>query len=256
MTEAQLRAALAHEQYPRSSAYDPTWVITNQMGPHPLWLMEALTEVVEVAPPLRVLDLGCGRALTSVFLAKEFGVEVWAGDLWIDPAENRARIEEAEVADRVYPLRVEAHDLPFRDGFFDLVVSVDAFHYFGTEDYYLDILLRVVADGGRVGMVSPGLTHELGQEVPDHLMSFWEWEYGTFHSPQWWQDHWKANDRVYVETADLVEDGWRDWLRWSELVAPLTAEGWIRDEELKFAEMLRIDAGRTLGFSRVVARKV
>jgi hypothetical protein len=29
---------------------------------------------------MRILDLGCGRAMSSLFLHREFGVEVWA---WI-----------------------------------------------------------------------------------------------------------------------------------------------------------------------------
>lgn len=252
----ELRRALDNERYSRSSGYDPAWVIANEMGPHPLWLMEALTGVVTVEPSMRVLDLGCGRALTSIFLAREFGVEVWAADLWIDPADNLARVAETGLVDRVHPIRVEAHELPFHDDFFDLVLSVDAFHYFGTEDFYLDMLLRVVRDGGRVGMVSPGLTYEIGQEVPDHLAPFWEWEYETFHSPAWWRRHWERSGMVEVETADLVVEGWRDWLRWSEVAAPHAREEWMRVEGLKVAGLLRIDAGRTVGFTRVVARKL
>ncbi len=253
MGESGLARLVSH-RYPRSAGYDPAWVVANQMGPHPLWLMEALTTVVAVARPMRVLDLGCGRALTSVFLAREFGVDVWAADLWIDPLDNQARLVEAGVADLVSPVHVEAHELPFGDDFFDLVVSVDAFHYFGTEDYYLETLLRVVKDGGHVGIVSPGLAYEFGQETPDHLVPFWEWEYETFHSPTWWRAHWERSGLVAVETADLVPDGWLDWLRWAEVVGPLIAEGWMREAVLKEAEMLRVDAGRTLGFSRVVAR--
>ena len=256
MDESDLRQALANDKYPRSAGYDPSWVVANQMGPHPLWLMESLTNVVDLAPPMKVLDLGCGRALTSVFLAREFGVEVWAADLWIDQADNRRRIAAAGLADRVYPVQVEAHDLPFHDGFFDLVLSVDAYHYFGTEEYYLEILMRVVALGGRVGIVCPGVTGEFGQEVPDHLVPYWEWEYETFHSPEWWRAHWEGSGLVEVETADVVPDGWVDWLRWTDVVTPLTAEGWLRDEGFKVAEMLRVDAGRTLGFSRVVGRRV
>ncbi len=86
------------------------------MGPHALWLLEWLAPALglDTLPPgARVLDLGCGRAMTSVFLAKEYGLQVTAADLWVKPDENAVRIAEAGVADRVLPLRVEAHDIPF-----------------------------------------------------------------------------------------------------------------------------------------------
>jgi cyclopropane fatty-acyl-phospholipid synthase-like methyltransferase len=39
--------------------------------------------------------MGCGKAISSIFLAKEFGVEVWAADLWVKPTENWERIRGA-----------------------------------------------------------------------------------------------------------------------------------------------------------------
>lgn len=80
------RLKLGH--YARSLRYDPAWVLANQMGPNPLWLMEALTNVLALNQGARVLDLGAGTALTSIFLAKEFDVSVVAADLWIDPSDN------------------------------------------------------------------------------------------------------------------------------------------------------------------------
>ncbi len=88
-------------------------------GSNPLWLLESLTEHLAIEPGSRVLDLGCGTALTSIFLAREFDARVWAGDLWIDPTRNWERIMDAGVADRVTPIRIEARDLPFAAGFFD-----------------------------------------------------------------------------------------------------------------------------------------
>src|SRR5687767_10253176 len=102
------------------------------MGPNALWLVEWLTERMDLRPGMRVLDLGCGRARTSVFLAKEYGVQVVATDLWVQPSENWPDIVEAGCADRILPLHAEARDLKFAHGYFDAVVSVDAYHYFGT----------------------------------------------------------------------------------------------------------------------------
>jgi len=128
---------LFHPRYVRSNGYDPDWVYANQMGPHALWLLESLTEVLPIEPGTRVLDLGCGRAMTSIFLAREFGAEVWATDLWVAADDNEARIRAAGVEDRVHAVHAEAHQLPFALDHFDVVVSIDAYQYFGTADLYL-----------------------------------------------------------------------------------------------------------------------
>ncbi len=65
-----LSAALHHSRYVRSNGYDPQWVVANQMGPNVLWLTESLCEVMRIEPGMKVLDLGCGRAMSSVFLAR------------------------------------------------------------------------------------------------------------------------------------------------------------------------------------------
>ena len=48
-------------------------------------------------PGMRVTNMGCCKAISSIFLAKEFGVEVWAADLWVKPTENWERIREADL---------------------------------------------------------------------------------------------------------------------------------------------------------------
>ena len=72
-SEDELNDQLVHSAYPRSAGFDARWVIDNQMGPNALSLMEALTQVMPIERDMMVLELGCGRAITSIFLAKEFG---------------------------------------------------------------------------------------------------------------------------------------------------------------------------------------
>jgi SAM-dependent methyltransferase len=107
------------KKYPRTEKYDNNWVSENWMGPNPLWLLEELCEHIELKPGMKVLDMGCGKGITSVFLAKEFGVTVFANDLWISATENLKRFEEAGVAELVFPIHAEAHALPYAEGFFD-----------------------------------------------------------------------------------------------------------------------------------------
>lgn len=75
----------------RSAKCDPDWMLDNQMGPNAIWLMEWLCEALELTPGMRVLDLACGKAMRSIFLAREFGVQVGASDLWISPDSNWRR---------------------------------------------------------------------------------------------------------------------------------------------------------------------
>ena len=186
MTEPTLH----HPRYTRSNRYDPMWVTANQMGPNVLWLTESLMEVMTIEPGMKVLDLGCGKAASSIFLAREFGAQVWATDLWIPADENRQRIEEAGLTELITAVHAEAHTLPFEAGFFDAIVSIDAYQYFGTADLYLGYVLDFLKPGGQIGAVMPATTRELGEEIPVALEQFWEWDFCCWHTPEWWRTHW------------------------------------------------------------------
>lgn len=246
----RLRASLALPEYPRSANYDPDWMLNNRMGPNAVWLAEALAQVMDLRPGMRVLDMGCGKAISSIFLAREFGVQVWATDLWIDASQNWQRIREAGLEDRVFPIHAEAHSLPFARDFFDAVVSLDAYHYFGTADLYLGYYAKFVRSDGQIGIVVPGLRQEIDTGIPDHLVPYWVWDFCSFHSPQWWRQHWEKTGLVSVEVADMIPDGWKHWLLWQEVCFQ---QGVTTDQGE--ADMLRLDGGRNLGFSRMVGRR-
>src|SRR6187397_2858869 len=135
---------LVSERFPSSSKYHPAWVLASVSGgANPLWLTEWLAGSLGLKPGMRVLDLGCGRAMSSIFLRREFGVQVWATDLWLNASENFRRIQDAGVADGVFPMHADARSLPFAAEFFDAIVSIDSFFYYGTDDLYLSYLARL-----------------------------------------------------------------------------------------------------------------
>ncbi len=82
------RHRLTLAKYPRSA----NWALAHMMGPNPLWLVEALLSAMHPKPDMRVLDLGCGKAISSIFLARELDVQVWVADLWIALADNLTRL--------------------------------------------------------------------------------------------------------------------------------------------------------------------
>lgn len=73
----------------------------NMMGPNAWLVAEELTADLSLKNGMRVLDLGCGRGLTSVFLAEKFGVQVFAVDLWTSATENYDRFKQAGVYDKI-----------------------------------------------------------------------------------------------------------------------------------------------------------
>ncbi len=253
MNATALAERLALDRYPRSGRYDPAWIIEHMMGPNPLWQMEYLTRLIDLQQGQRVMDLGCGKALTSVFLAREFDVRVHAVDLWIPAGENWPRIVAAGEGERVVPIHANANELPFADAYFDAVVSVDAYHYFGIDPAYLAKILRFLPMGGRLGVVCPGVVREI-EEVPQWLEPYWEDGFSTFHTPDWWRAHWESTGLVEVDRAELLPHGSEDWLLWTE-----TSDDWKRDTGgvpyEKEAAMLRADKDGLLGFVAVVATK-
>jgi SAM-dependent methyltransferase len=255
---ATLRRLLHHPRFPRSNAYDPAWVMENEMGPNVLWLTEALVEHMRLEPGMRVLDMGCGRGLSSVFLVKEHGVRVWANDLWIPPTDVWRTAREAGVGDAICPIRAEARALPYADGFFDAIVCVDSYAYYGTDDLYLSYLVRFLAPGGQLGVVVAGLTEEIGLEPPEHLTRpqangrvFWDRvECGCFHSTAWWREHFRRSQVVDVEVAVDLEDGCRLWAQHERARAGGGFSAFPSD-----LETLERDDGRSLAFPLLVARR-
>ncbi len=157
-------------KYPLSAKYDPEWIYENKMGSQCLWLVESLTRIMTLKPGMRVLDMGCGKALTSIFLAKEFGVTVFANDFWISPDENWKRISEAGVENLVFPIMGEAHNLPYAKNFFDAIICVNSFQFYGTADTYLsDYMSHLLRDGGEFGLVVWGPNKEFNGKVPDDM---------------------------------------------------------------------------------------
>ena len=237
-------------EYPRSSQYDPDWVQHNEMGPNALWLTESLEGLMELRPGMRVLDLGCGKAMSSIFLAREFDVQVWANDLWIDATDNLGRIRDAGLEDRIYPIHAEAHALPYAEGFFDAIVSLDSFHYYGTDVHYLEFhLLKFLKQGGQIGIVSPASPIPIPDPPPQHLGEEWYW----LKSIDWWRDQWSRNPALDVSHAQALPGGWELWVRWNEFLL----SGGPVNKHNTAEERNRIvdDGGRFIGFVQMVATK-
>lgn len=193
----------------------PEFLAQSMMGPNSMRILEELLQGLDLHPGMRVLDLGCGCGLTSIYLAKVFGVQVFATDLWISATENHARFCQMQVDDKVIPIHAEAHSLPFSEGYFDAVVSVDAYHYFGSNDTYFAQTLRpFLRPNALVALAVPGMKYELHDAVPEEMKPYWPLDaLATWHSIPWWaerlQPHltdWNAFE------LQCFDQAWAEWM--------------------------------------------
>ena len=216
-------------------------------GANPLWLTEWLAEALDLRPGMRVLDLGCGRAPSSIFLRREFGVQVWATDLWFSASENLQRIRDAGVEDGVFPIHADARSLPFAAEFFDAIVSHRLLHLL-RHGRPVPELPRPVREAGRPGGHRRGRAHAGDRRLraPTSCGEWWTAELWCLHSAAWWRRHWERTGIMDIELADTLPDGWRFWLDWLKVIAP---------ENEAEIQALEADAGRHLGYVRVVGRR-
>lgn len=221
----------------------------NMMGPNAMRVSEELASYLKIQKEMRVLDLGCGCGLSTLLLVQKYGAAVFAADLWIPPTENYERFGALGIDDKAVPLSVDAtKGLPFANGYFDLLFSVDAYHYFGDTSEMLPSLLPFVKKGGSIAVAVPGLTYEFGKNVPDEMQPFWNDEMErTLHSLDWWKNLWsreKGIDLVDVREMACCKQAWDEWLTSPNPYA------------VKDAEMMKAEDGRYFNLVQLIARVI
>ena len=197
--------------------FNQSFLRENLMGPNCVRIIDEMLGGIELPSDIRILDLGCGTALTSIYLAKRYQAQVFAVDMWISPTENYKRIEAFGLTDKIIPVYADASmGLPFAEEYFDLIVSVDAYHYFGTADTYLDDKIApLVKPGGQLRVAIPGLQRDFSDDnVPEEMQPYWQ-EVMHFDSADWWGNLWRKSQQVNVESCSSLkchEQAWLDWL--------------------------------------------
>ena len=189
------------------------------LGAGDCFLADEMAQKLNLTPGMRVLDLGSGRGYNSCFLAKHYGVEIYAVDAFANPADIAAIAAKKGVINKVIPIRADAKNMPFADGFFDAALSLNAFFYFGTDDTYLPYLARFLKPSALLCVTSPCFSREPDNETPAHFMfdSPDYIEFYAIHSPQWWKQHFVKYRNIALlscEEHPLGREIWLDSLRW------------------------------------------
>ena len=191
---------------------------TYMMGPNCMLLLEEMIDGHRDAfNDARALDLGCGQGLTTLRLAHRTGArQIFATDLWVSATELLRNFCEWEIDDRTVPIHADGKFLPYADEYFDAIVSVDAYHYFGRErGFFAEKIWPLVRPGGRVFICVPGTKREYHGAYPELICEWLGEETASFHSADWWADNIRCNAEkiagLTVFESSISEQAWADW---------------------------------------------
>ena len=183
------------------------------LHPGGLKATKLLAEKCGITRDMTVLDAGCGRGSSSIFLAKQYGCRVVGVD--VDPtslikAHEKARKEK--MLDRVAFRVADVNSLPSMNGMFDGTIF-QASLIFCDKTHVLNSVIRQIRAGGFLGAL------ELAWKVPPtpYIM-----------------------DRVksVLCAAAANAESHSDWIRLFEKVGFEVVSGEIRDLGFGFGDML------------------
>ncbi len=204
---------------PKSSTLSESLARAKTMGPSPLKLCEELLGDANLRPGTVTCDLGSGTGITSALLAREYGLDVYAVDLWSDPTENRAFFRELGIDDAtIHPVKADASQgLPMASKFFECVVSIDSYNYYGRDPRYLDERpLPYVQRGGMLYLAIPGMVRDCHDDLPSCPRASWTPEQLEYmHDLAWWRemiDQSKGTQIVDMHEVVCTREAWADWL--------------------------------------------
>lgn len=196
----------------RSLRYDREWNRKCMAGPNGLYLTEELTDSMSLKEGMLVLDLGCGRALSSVFMAKEYGVDVYAFDKNVHASETYAMLKDIGMDAHVFPIQAEAAALPVPRGIGDALVCVNAYHSFGMEAGFLETSIKpLLKENAQLGFVVPGKLSKADEESDRDNPVFWT-------AADW--RNWFESEGMEIAVCEPIESAQRAWKEWITVTSP------------------------------------
>lgn len=236
-------------KYEKTKKYNIDLINKKIMGPNPLKLEEELMMNNKIKEGSVVMDLGSGTGITSVFLAKEYNLKVYATDLWSNPEDNKKFFEEMGLTDKeIISVKMDATNLKYEKDFFDAIISTDSYNYFGRDENYLDNkLLPFVKQGGYIYIAVPGMKKDCHDNIPKELLLSWSKEQLDYiHDINYWKNiisKSKDSEIISIYEMESNEECWNDWIKC--------------DNEYSRNDKKAIDAGalKYLNFIAIILRK-
>ncbi|WP_405739311.1 methyltransferase domain-containing protein [Streptomyces sp. NBC_01525] len=184
-------------------------------------------------PGAKVLEVGCGLGMGCAVMLREYGSAAVTG-MDIHPQQlSRARAAHAELLrdepERLRFVQGAAERMPFEDGEFDVVISVEAAQHFPDLGAFAAQTARVLRPGGRAAVAS-FFTVDDAPDRPGHLARLLE----TFDSGldiarpvTALTDAFTTAGLTHVSATSIGPHVWPGWDRW--LAHWWTPDTWPRN---------------------------
>jgi len=147
-----------------------------------------LADALKIDNNTHVIDIGCGKGTTAVFLAEKYGCRVTAVDISEDLIETAKSLAEKKgLGKRITFFVGDATDIPLPDNTFDVALSQAVLVFFGDKTPAIREAGRVLKKGGRAGWLelswkqemtgamSDVITHELRSHCMEKAETFEGW---------------------------------------------------------------------------------
>lgn len=219
----------------------------NMMGPNSVLITKELIKNIELKKNAKILDLGCGKGLSSIVLSKKFEkAQIFAVDLLVKAEENYNRFKELDLHNNIIPLNADANNLPFAKEYFDLIISVDSYHYYGLKPAFFKNNIKPFCKNNSIIKIAvPAMKKNVHKNIPEEMKKFWKkedlelWQTKEFYNRRF------KNELENLEIKEMKcnTEAWNDWLNTDNPYA-------IEDKE-----MMNADNGRfmtTLSISGII----
>ena len=208
-------------EYPELESYSRDECYQDFFGGGGLYLAVEMLRTLRLKPDDIVLDLGCGKGATSIFLAKHYGVQVVALDLWTSAEYLAEKFKARGYAERIAAIQMDATwPLPFPESHFDAIFCMNSFNFYGGSVDFLKHLLKHLKPGGQICIGSEVLSSEFTEEQianpppvyafrlppPNEHVDVFEDDFKKQHTPGWWHDLFQSSGLLRVEHCRELEN--------------------------------------------------
>ncbi len=164
---------------------------------------DEMAKMCKIGKDKKVLDIGSGKGITACYLAQKYGCEVIGVDLsarMIEYAKEMAK--KKGLNDRVSFRSADAHNLPFKDESFDIVLAECTTVLLDKEKAFSEFL-RVTKIGGYIGDLEMTWQKLPPEELVDRVYDVWE-GFRTMTLEEW-KNFYERMGMVDVKTANFSE---------------------------------------------------